>query len=525
MSDIFREALITQIPKRPTLTFEVFRNTVLLAALVVTPLLPVDLGTPSRAKSIPYAEIPPNTLLRGIPQIIPFRNDHGLPPLKVRPTPQADSYSGVLTRGIPQIIPFQNDHALPPLKARTTPQGESNSGVLTRGIPQIIGFNQYDWPNPYRAKIIPQGDSWIGTTTRGIPPPPPLFPFDWQNPYARKPQRFDDPPNLIASTLKPLPTQPFFSIDLGTPAKARIAPLVDPVPNTLILGIPQIMGFNSYDWPNPVRVRPATVRDDLPNLAINLPPPFAYFDWWQPYRAKVTPQAESGEVLLLTTLFQAPTVLPFNLEDWPQPYKAKIGHYDWSVSINLPLQTVAIPNVVGETQTQGTTDLQNAGFVVAVQTAYSNTVSVGVIISEVPTGTGLLGSTVSITVSLGVQPVLAEQPAGSKRVQFIYRVTIDGVVFEFATYQQAIALLAQAKETARKRAQDQALWTIQPGKPVKIKAPVITVSSRQLRAAANQTKCEIVEIYQKELEIAEMRMLMELAQRKADDDDSLMLLM
>lgn len=136
----------------------------------------------------------------------------------------------------------------------------------------------------------------------------------------------------------------------------------------------------------------------------------------------------------------------------------------------------------------------------------------------------ITGITASFTAGQMSVPGAASQDAGSNRsYRFIYRVTIDGVVFEFATYQQAIALLGKAKETARKRAQDQAMWTIQPGKP--IKPPVITVSSRQLRAAANQTKREIVEIYEKEMQIAEMRMLLEIAQRKTDDDDSLMLLM
>jgi len=74
---------------------------------------------------------------------------------------------------------------------------------------------------------------------------------------------------------------------------------------------------------------------------------------------------------------------------------------------------VQVPNVVGETQAAGTTDLTNAGFLTAVVTAYSSSVAAGTIISQDPIGGtfALPGSTVTITVSLGPQPV-DEQPVG-----------------------------------------------------------------------------------------------------------------
>jgi hypothetical protein len=67
---------------------------------------------------------------------------------------------------------------------------------------------------------------------------------------------------------------------------------------------------------------------------------------------------------------------------------------------------VEVPDVVGQSQADGTSALEADGFVVAVATAYSSTVAEGNIISQVPTGgtMALSGSTVTITVSLGEAP-------------------------------------------------------------------------------------------------------------------------
>lgn len=67
---------------------------------------------------------------------------------------------------------------------------------------------------------------------------------------------------------------------------------------------------------------------------------------------------------------------------------------------------VLVPDVVGETQAAGTATLEGAGFVVAVQTAFSSTVPAGIIITQSPNGGSEVpaGSTVTITVSLGEAP-------------------------------------------------------------------------------------------------------------------------
>ncbi len=62
-----------------------------------------------------------------------------------------------------------------------------------------------------------------------------------------------------------------------------------------------------------------------------------------------------------------------------------------------------VPNVVGETEAAGTATLEGAGFVVAVSPEYSDTVSIGDIISQTPNGgtDAELGSVVVIFVSMG----------------------------------------------------------------------------------------------------------------------------
>lgn len=135
----------------------------------------------------------------------------------------------------------------------------------------------------------------------------------------------------------------------------------------------------------------------------------------------------------------------------------------------------------------------------------------------------------------GTQSILVGQSAdaGSRRYRrYLYFVTIDGQQFECNSVPEALALLAKAKETAKKLAEDQALWSVNQVKELgsawnkpTLRAPIITVSSRELRSAASQTKREIVDIYAKELQHAEIRMLLELSQRAQDDEDSIILLM
>jgi hypothetical protein len=75
---------------------------------------------------------------------------------------------------------------------------------------------------------------------------------------------------------------------------------------------------------------------------------------------------------------------------------------------------VQVPDVVGQTQADGTNALEADGFVVAVATAYSSVVQAGLIISQDPAAgsTPGTGATVTITVSLGEAPPASETSGG-----------------------------------------------------------------------------------------------------------------
>lgn len=81
-----------------------------------------------------------------------------------------------------------------------------------------------------------------------------------------------------------------------------------------------------------------------------------------------------------------------------------------------------VPDVVGETQAQGTTDIEAQGLTVSVITAYSSTVAAGLIISQVPAGGSQVspGSSVQITVSLGDQPAPPTQDTFSGGFLYAY---------------------------------------------------------------------------------------------------------
>lgn len=82
---------------------------------------------------------------------------------------------------------------------------------------------------------------------------------------------------------------------------------------------------------------------------------------------------------------------------------------------------VTVPDVVGQTQANGTTAIQAVGLTVSAQTAYSSVVAAGLIISQDPVGgtSVAAGSAVTIVVSLGDQPV-ASQPSGGGGLIYDY---------------------------------------------------------------------------------------------------------
>jgi membrane peptidoglycan carboxypeptidase len=73
---------------------------------------------------------------------------------------------------------------------------------------------------------------------------------------------------------------------------------------------------------------------------------------------------------------------------------------------------VTIPSVVGMDQATATTTLEDAGFTVAIGTPVDSDLSAGVVVSQDPTGTTVVGSTITLVTSTGI-PVTTATPDSS----------------------------------------------------------------------------------------------------------------
>lgn len=181
---------------------------------------------------------------------------------------------------------------------------------------------------------------------------------------------------------------------------------------------------------------------------------------------------------------------------------------------------VEVPDVVSQSQASGTSELEGEGFVVAVQTAYSDTVASGDIISQSPTAgsEAAEGSTVTITVSLGPEPESTQKPAGRPRRHRRFLVEIDGQDFEVSGPQEAQALLDRAKAVATKAIEkaSKAPTRIAPGRPG-IPRPVIRTASPELRAVVQRASREISSLYDNAVRDLEIAALM--AKRFEDEEE------
>lgn len=118
-----------------------------------------------------------------------------------------------------------------------------------------------------------------------------------------------------------------------------------------------------------------------------------------------------------------------------------------------------------------------------------------------------------------------EVPAG-RRTRHIYRVTVDKHQFEFKTYEAALNFLSLARKKALELAQAVTREATERQKVSRVPVPVpnltppvITISSRDLRGAATETKREIAEIYRKAAIDIEIAMLLELDSREQHNED------
>lgn len=131
----------------------------------------------------------------------------------------------------------------------------------------------------------------------------------------------------------------------------------------------------------------------------------------------------------------------------------------WQIAAGTGEAPVTVPDVVGQTQAEGTGNLEADGFVVVVKTEQSNQPA-GTIISQEPVGGSLAlpGSTVTITVSLG------STGAGSnkRRIRERYIARFKGEDHEFGTLEELEEFVQKAQEKERQRPK-------QYRKPIKIR--------------------------------------------------------
>lgn len=191
--------------------------------------------------------------------------------------------------------------------------------------------------------------------------------------------------------------------------------------------------------------------------------------------------------------------------------------------------TVAVPDVddPGTSQAAAEALITGDGLVAAVVTAYSSTIPAGDVISQDPAAGTLVapGSTVAITVSLGPQPVAANQPAGRKTRKHRYFVEIDGQIFHAEDVQHAQAILDHAADLAHAAATKQAdaiAGKIKRARRIGIATPKITTDAPINLQPYRQ---RIREAYKNAAIEAEMRMHLALAALREDDEAAAMLLL
>ncbi len=258
------------------------------------------------------------------------------------------------------------------------PLGKAALEITTETRPAEDGaeaFSQQDWPNPQGKPFNLLGRTWTinlqESTLAPAATPAPFALTAWPNPVGRRawpvgtnayapgpgPQPFNQ--NEWAS-----PRSPSAVVDLrtwrtpGIQAAAVAAPFV-PVEWTLPkTAPPPNRGFTDqsqrnrdtffgapgqvpdYDWPNPVRPRPAQV--DLYNLEQALPiqllVPFLQTEWPNPLKARPAVDLANVEQPLPIQLLVS---APFGQVDWPLPRLARVHPSAWT----LELQQSTLPTV------------------------------------------------------------------------------------------------------------------------------------------------------------------------------------
>jgi serine/threonine-protein kinase len=110
----------------------------------------------------------------------------------------------------------------------------------------------------------------------------------------------------------------------------------------------------------------------------------------------------------------------------PTGHATEFSTVDVTVSSGPPTET--IPPLTGSTCTGATTALKAVGLLAQCTNAYSSTTPNGQVISWTPTGTAPEGTTVSVSISEGPQPVTVPPVDGDTVAQAIAALEAAGLV-------------------------------------------------------------------------------------------------
>jgi hypothetical protein len=201
----------------------------------------------------------------------------------------------------------------------------------------------------------------------------------------------------------------------------------------------------------------------------------------------------------------------------------------WAAGLWAADEPVAVPDVddPGTAQAAAVAAIEGATLVAAVLTAYSSTIPVGEVISQNPAAGTLVapGSTVTITVSLGVEPVVERSAAaGSNKRRRKYFVQIDGQDFEVRDEKHAREVLQHAVALADRAAEKQ--LHAKPARAAKVKPVKLPVPEIRTNAPIDLAPYQeaIERAYRNAAVAAELRLLLE-AQDRDDEEAAAYLLL
>lgn len=309
-----------------------------------------------------------------------FREPLAYGPQQKRPIPAVDSFSRALTLGInPNASFLQLDQSAPAARRAVNSDRYPNLllTTLAGGSPAALSLPL----NSGRVFDSAPRKPWQGDplTAQGflVCPDAPIQGLDASAPQGTRFLGQLQPPNLLTSTLGAIPTSPQFSIRLDASAPSiKYQVRTESLSRPLTLGInPNAAALSIIDSATPRKV--AAYSFDPPNL--------------------------------LGTTLTVPFALPLSAirMDWSAPPPKFVAYAFDPLNLQLYIPVTLVPDVVGQSQASGSTQLMGSSFLVSVVTAYSATVAAGIIISQDPAAgsQAATGSTVTITVSLGAAPV------------------------------------------------------------------------------------------------------------------------